>query len=130
MKRRVTWLAAGLAMLRHRRQKLSPNVAWWAMRGQSNNAPHRASRGVVEEVDRCDLTYQAIKARSDAFNHAFARNGGYKGYEVQAIESLLAQLESLRGELAVMREQVDDWHRIADERAAEIVRLEGVKSTT
>jgi hypothetical protein len=56
---------------------------------QIETVGRRAPIHGMESVDASELTLKAIRERSTAFNHWFTRNGGYKGYEAQAIDALL-----------------------------------------
>lgn len=49
----------------------------------------------VEDCTQDELSIDGIRKRAVAFNETFAKNGGYKGYEAQAIDVLLAEIERL-----------------------------------
>jgi hypothetical protein len=53
--------------------------------------------GMVEHCTEEQLSVAGIRQRIDAFNFWFGRYGGYKSYELQAIEVLLRELDRLRG---------------------------------
>lgn len=54
----------------------------------------------VEECTAEELSLDGIRKRAEAFNHTFEHNGGYKGYEAQAIDVLLAEVEKLKSIVA------------------------------
>lgn len=40
----------------------------------------------VEDCTAEELSMEGIRKRAEAFNEQFAKEGGYKGYETQAID--------------------------------------------
>lgn len=63
-------------------------AAHWNRRAENEPLPGHLRQG-IESVDAHELTVPAIRERAAAFNHWFRTNGGFKGYEAQAIDSLL-----------------------------------------
>jgi hypothetical protein len=49
----------------------------------------------LEECTAEELTLDGIRKRTAAFNHMFETAGGYKTYELQCIEILLAEIDRL-----------------------------------
>lgn len=60
-----------------------------------NTCQHMSATKTVEPVPVEHLTVDHIRKNMAAFNYTFERNGGYKGYEVQCIEVLLAEIDRL-----------------------------------
>lgn len=54
-------------------------------------------QGMVEHCTEEELSVAGIRQRLEAFKFWFDRYGGYKSYELQAIEVLLRELDRLRG---------------------------------
>lgn len=52
----------------------------------------------VEDCTAEELSLEGIRKRAEAFNQTFSQGGGYKGYEAQAIDVLLARIDQLEKE--------------------------------
>lgn len=50
---------------------------------------------IIETIDPNELTVARIRQVATGFNFMLDRSGGYKGYEVQCIEALLAEIDRL-----------------------------------